>query len=115
MKRKKLFLVLFFLLQMILLADNYKITTDYFNIIYDEKIEEDALKFATNIDENAKNIFDFYKFVPSKKYNVFLKDNSDVENGYTLYDTIIIHLNQISSDKVEKNYNNWIEYVLFMN
>ena len=111
MKRKKLFLVLFFLLQMILLADNYKITTDYFNIIYDEKIEEDALKFATNIDENAKNIFDFYKFVPSKKYNVFLKDNSDVENGYTLYDTIIIHLNQISSDKVEKNYNNWIEYV----
>ena len=42
-------------------------------------------------------IFDFYKFEPSKKYNVFLKDNSDVENGYTLYDTIIIHLNQITS------------------
>ena len=72
-------------------AKYYEIRTSYFNIIYDKNLETKAVEFSKKADSVADKIFKFYKFDSKKRYNIFLRDNSDVENCYTMYDTIILY------------------------
>jgi len=110
MKKIRIILLILMAFPLNVLAEYYEIRTSNFKIIYDKVLEEQAVELSKKADEIAKNMYDFYKFESKRKYNVFLRNNSDIENCYTMYDTIILYPNQIQSNIIEKNYKNWIEY-----
>lgn len=110
MKKLMLILMLTAVFPIQAAAKYYEIRTSHFNIVYDKNLETKAVELSKKADILADKMFEFYKFESKKRYNIFLRDNSDVENCYTMYDTIILYPNQIQSNTIEKNYEEWIEY-----
>lgn len=109
---KKGLLILFIMLNSVVVFSKYiEKETKYFKLIYDEKLSDKVEEFALSADKNGEKVFEFYRFNPEKKYNIILRDNSDNDNGLTEYDTIKLYFNEVPVFYVEKNYNNWIEYL----
>lgn len=109
--RKLIFIILIVLNTTFSFSKYVERETKYFKLIYDEKLSNRVDDFAKTADINGEKVFKFYNFKPKKKYNIIFRDNSDSDNGVTEYDTIKLYFNEVSVFYVEKNYEDWINYL----
>lgn len=107
------FISCFLFLSLNIKAKMFKFKTKHLEIAYEEGLERSALQLKDKGDIVAEKLFSFFNFYPDKRIRVIIKDNN-IENAFVItVDPYKVYLfpNTPSPKSIEKNYDNWIEYV----
>ena len=90
-----------------------KIETEFFDILYDRGLEEQANALYREGPEIYRRLTDFYGIYPSKKLNVYLQDCNDYGNAYADFfsHAIVIYVNRASAAYINNTYRLWVPFV----
>ena len=90
-----------------------KIETEFFNILYEYGLEEQAEILFREGPEIYRRLTDFYRIYPAKKLNVYLLDNNDYGNAYADFfsHAIVIYVNRAGASYINNTYPLWVPFV----
>ncbi len=85
---------------------NYKIETQSFVILYNNKLDMLANHLARNIENWGAEVFNLSGATPRAKIYVYLVNHNDVINAYSYSNVVILHIN---SELMHDFHVNWVE------
>ncbi|TDT67366.1 hypothetical protein EV215_2044 [Hypnocyclicus thermotrophus] len=112
---KKYIIIFFIALHIFTFAEIKTLNTKYFNFIYENELEDNALELLKNSENIANKIFEFFNYYPQNKITVILNDNYDYSYTYSDNDEVYISATSPSLFDQEKNYDNWFLYSFSIN
>ncbi len=123
MKRLFFCLLTILLFQGVAFAANYDpaikwrtITTDHFNVHFNEKQESQAAKAAQYLEEAYAKLTPILHWKPWGRTEVVVTDNNDSPNGMSStlpYNWSLLRLTSPDPDSVLSDYDNWLRTLVF--